>query len=127
MAVTLLLGKHLQFYDAGVFRHQIPTNNLGESMRKAIGRLMAMCFVAVSLAAFAQSGETMKQDDNMKHDDMKQDQMKSDQMKKDDTKSSKKTKTKAKKDMMKKDDMKKDDMKKDDNMKHDDMKKDDKM
>ena len=43
-------------------------------MKNMIGRLMAMCLVAVSLAAFAQSGDNMKQD-SMKHDDMKQDQM----------------------------------------------------
>jgi len=41
-------------------------------MRKTICKLMAMCFLAVSLAAFAQSGDNMKQD-SMKHDDMKQD------------------------------------------------------
>lgn len=43
-------------------------------MKKLICRLMAMCFLAVSLAAFAQSGDNMsqdnmKKDDNMKHDD----------------------------------------------------------
>ena len=41
-------------------------------MRKTICKLMAMWFLTVSLAAFAQSGDTTKQD-NMKHDDsMKQ-------------------------------------------------------
>ncbi len=30
-------------------------------MRKMIGTLMAMCFLAMSLAAFAQSDDTMKQ------------------------------------------------------------------
>jgi pentapeptide MXKDX repeat protein len=49
-------------------------------MRKMICRLMGMCFLAVSLAAFAQSGDTMKQDtiqqgDQMKHDNMKADNM----------------------------------------------------
>ena len=48
-------------------------------MRKMICRLMGMCFLAVSLAAFAQSGDTMKQDtmkqdDQMKHDNMKQEE-----------------------------------------------------
>ena len=54
-------------------------------MKKMIGRLMAMCLVAVSLAAFAQSGDNMKQD-SMKHEDMKQDQMNNEQMKKDEMK-----------------------------------------
>jgi pentapeptide MXKDX repeat protein len=115
--------KGICFPDAAMFRRKIPKNNLGESMRKAIGRLMAMCFLAVSLAAFAQSGDTMKHDENMKHDDMKQDTMKNDQMnkdqmKKDDAKTSKKKMSKTKKDAMKKDDMKKDD-----NMKPDDTEK----
>jgi pentapeptide MXKDX repeat protein len=49
-------------------------------MKRIFGRLMAMCFLAVSLAAFAQSGDTMKQDrmqqgDQMKHDNMKADNM----------------------------------------------------
>ena len=82
-------------------------------MKKMIGKVMAMCLVAVSLAAFAQSGDNMKQD-SMKHDDMKQDQMNNDQMKKDEMKKDRKSKK------TKKDNMKKDDMKKDDNMKHDD-------
>ncbi len=43
-------------------------------MRKVICRLMAMCFLAVSLAALAQSGDTMKQD-TMKQDTMKTDTM----------------------------------------------------
>jgi len=44
-------------------------------MRKMIYRLMGMCFLAVSLAAFAQSGDTMKQGDQMKPDNMKADNM----------------------------------------------------
>jgi len=68
-------------------------------MKKMIGRLMAMCLLAVSLAAFAQSGDNMKQD-SMKHDDMKQDQMNNDQMKKDEMKRNKKSK-KTKKDKSK--------------------------
>ena len=49
-------------------------------MRKMISRLMGMCFLAVSIAALAQSGDTMKQDtmqqgDQMKHDNMKADNM----------------------------------------------------
>jgi len=44
-------------------------------MRKMICRLMGMCFLAVSLAAFAQSGDTMKQGDQMKPDNMKADNM----------------------------------------------------
>ena len=55
-------------------------------MNKMIRRLMAMCLLAVSFAAFAQSGDTMKQDsmkqgDSMKKDDMKKD----DNMKHDDS------------------------------------------
>jgi pentapeptide MXKDX repeat protein len=91
----------------------VNSRNLGGFMKKMIGRLMAMCLVAVSLAAFAQSGDNMKQD-SMKHDDMNQDQMKNDSMKKDEMKKDKKSKK------TKKDKMKKDDMKKDDGMKHDD-------
>ena len=49
-------------------------------MKKTILRLMGMCFLAVSIAALAQSGDTMKQDtmqqgDQMKHDNMKTDTM----------------------------------------------------
>ena len=49
-------------------------------MKKMILRLMGMCFLAVSIAALAQSGDTMKQDtmqqgDQMKHDNMKTDTM----------------------------------------------------
>jgi pentapeptide MXKDX repeat protein len=89
----------------------ISNESVGGLMKKTIGKLMAMCFLTMSLAAFAQSGDTMKQD-TMKHDDMKNDQMKKDEMNKD--KKSKKTK----KDKMKKDEMKKDDsMKKGDGMK----------
>jgi len=41
-------------------------------MKKMISRLMAMGLLAVSFAAFAQSGDNMEQD-SMKHDDgMKQ-------------------------------------------------------
>ncbi len=51
-------------------------------MKKMFCRLMGMCFLAVSLAAFAQSGDTMKQD-TMKHDDqMKHDNMNTDNMSK---------------------------------------------
>ena len=35
-------------------------------MNKMIRSLMAMCLLAVSLSAFAQSGDAMKQDDSMK-------------------------------------------------------------
>ena len=66
-------------------------------MKRIISRLMCMWFVAMSVAAFAQSGDNMKHDD-MKNDQMQNDQMKKDDMKKDDTKKSAKTKkTKAKK------------------------------
>jgi pentapeptide MXKDX repeat protein len=82
-------------------------------MKKMLCRLMAVCCLALSVTAFAQSGDNMKQD-NMK-DDMKQDQMK------DNKKAGKPKKNKNKKDDMKKHD----DMKKDDGMKHDDMKQDD--
>ena len=49
-------------------------------MRKVMCRLMGMCFLAVSLAALAQSGDAMKQDtmqqgDQMKHDNMNADAM----------------------------------------------------
>ncbi len=44
-------------------------------MRKMICRLMGMCFLAVSLAAVAQTGDTMKQGDQMKPDNMKADNM----------------------------------------------------
>jgi pentapeptide MXKDX repeat protein len=55
-------------------------NNQENSMRKAICRLMGMCFLAASLAAVAQSGDAMKQDtmqqgDQMKHDNMSADNM----------------------------------------------------
>jgi pentapeptide MXKDX repeat protein len=47
-------------------------------MRNPICRLLAICSLAVSLAALAQSGDTMKQDtmqqpDQMKHDNMNAD------------------------------------------------------
>jgi len=47
-------------------------------MRKVMCRLVGACFLAVSLAALAQSGDTMKQDtmqqgDQMKHDNMRAD------------------------------------------------------
>ena len=61
-------------------------------MNKMIRGLMAMCFLAVSLTAFAQSGDAMKQDSMKQDDSMTQD----DSMKQGDS------------------------MKKDDNMKHDD-------
>lgn len=49
-------------------------------MKKVMGRLMGMCFLAVSVAALAQSGDAMKQDtmqqgDQMKHDNMNADNM----------------------------------------------------
>lgn len=44
-------------------------------MKKMICRLMGMCFLAVSLAAVAQTGDTMKQGDQMKPDNMKADNM----------------------------------------------------
>lgn len=49
-------------------------------MKKMILRLMGMCFLTVSVAALAQSGDTMKQDtmqqgDQMKHDNMNADTM----------------------------------------------------
>ncbi len=43
-------------------------------MRKMMCRLMGMCFLAVSLAAVAQSGDPMKQD-TMKQGNMKADNM----------------------------------------------------
>jgi pentapeptide MXKDX repeat protein len=79
-------------------RHSIS----GETMKKILGTLGLTCALATSMAAFAQSGDQMKQDAP------KQDSMKNDQMKKE-----KKAKKAAKKDQMKKDDT----------MKHDDMKK----
>jgi pentapeptide MXKDX repeat protein len=106
--VTLSLQAH-PIQAAEMYRRKFHTKNIGGFMKKTISRLMAMCFLTVSLAAFAQSGDAMKQDDTKKDDGMKHDQMKNDEMKKD--KKSKKTK---------KDKMKKDDMNKDDNMKHDD-------
>lgn len=49
-------------------------------MRNVMCRLLAMCFLAVSLAALGQSGDAMKQDtmqqgDQMKHDNMNADNM----------------------------------------------------
>jgi pentapeptide MXKDX repeat protein len=119
---TGLIGIFSRFVTLGADAHliravsfdtatSIPTR--GEFMRKMIGRLMCMCFLAASLTAFAQSGDPMKQD-SMKHDDMQHDQMNDDQMKKDEMKKDKKS-SKTKKDKMKHDDMKKDD-----NRKHDD-------
>jgi pentapeptide MXKDX repeat protein len=80
-------------------------NLLGGFMKKLIAKLMAMCFLAVSLAAFAQTGSDASKDN------MKSDSMKSDSMKKDSTakKSAKTKKTSAKKDSMKKDDSMKSD------------------
>jgi pentapeptide MXKDX repeat protein len=92
-------------------RFQIQTTELKERfMKKLICRLMVLCFLSVSLAAFAQSGG-----DTMKQDNMKQDSMKNDDMAKD-KKASKTKKTKTKKSDMKKADS----MKHDDTMKHDD-------
>ncbi|MGA8622588.1 MAG: pentapeptide MXKDX repeat protein [Candidatus Sulfotelmatobacter sp.] len=63
-------------------------------MNKMIRRLMAMCFLAVSLSAFAQSGDAMKQDSMKQGDSMKQDDSmkQGDSMKKDDMKKDKKSK-----------------------------------
>jgi pentapeptide MXKDX repeat protein len=62
---------------AARLRAQILTN--GGAMRKMISRLMAMCFLAASIAVFAQSDtmkqDTMQQGDQMKHDTMKADNM----------------------------------------------------
>lgn len=49
-------------------------------MKKMFYRLMAMCFLAVSLTAVAQSGDTTKQDTMKQGDQMKQDNMKADNM-----------------------------------------------
>jgi len=63
---------------AEMYRRTFHTKNTGGFMKKTIGRLLAMCFLTVSLAAFAQSGDAInkddtKIDDGMKHDDgMKQ-------------------------------------------------------
>jgi len=116
--VTLSLQAH-PIQAAEMYRRKFHTKNIGGFMKKTISRLMAMCFLTVSLAAFAQSGDAMKQDDTkkddgMKHDQMRNDEMKNDEMKNDEMKKDKKSKK------TKKDKMKKDDMKKDDNMKHDD-------
>jgi pentapeptide MXKDX repeat protein len=96
----------------------------GGSMKRLLGKLMAMGFLAISLAAFGQSDsgsqDQMKKDDAMKQDTMKKDDMAKDGMK-DEMKKDKKAK-KSKKDKMKKDGMKKDEMKQDD-MKQDDTKK----
>lgn len=86
--------------------------NRRKFMNKIIRRLMAMCLLTISFAAFAQSGDAMKQDGMKQDDSMKQ----GDSLKKDDLKKDKKSKKKAKKD----DSMKNDDKKKDDTMKHDD-------
>ena len=51
-------------------------------MRKVMCRLVGMCFLAVSLAALAQSGDTMKQDTMQQGDQMKHDNMKADATKK---------------------------------------------
>jgi pentapeptide MXKDX repeat protein len=80
----------------------------GGDMKKLIARLMAMCFLALSLAAFAQTGSDASKDT------MKQDSTKKDTMKKDSKKSAKVQKTSTKKDSMKKDSMKKDDTMKND-------------
>jgi len=49
-------------------------------MRKMMYSLIGMCFLAVSLSAVAQSGDTMKQDSMKQGDQMKQDTMKPDTM-----------------------------------------------
>jgi pentapeptide MXKDX repeat protein len=87
-------------------------------MNKAICRLMAMCLLSASLAGFAQSSDSMKQDqghpDQTKQDNgmKKDDSMKHDQMK-DSKKAKKAKKTKNSGDSMKKDNS----MKHDDQMK----------
>src|SRR2546426_6730530 len=119
-SVTFLISHESHQRPSLAFRVNITP---GGCMKKLITKFMAMCLLSVSLAAFAQSGDTkqdeMKQDDmkqdQMKHDDMKKDDMKKDEMKKD--KKSKKSK-KAKKDEMKHDEMKHDDMSKDDTKKN---------
>ena len=86
----------------------------GGSMKRLLGKLMVMGFLAISLAAFGQSDsgsqDQMKKDDAMKQDTMKKDDMAKDGMK-DEMKKDKKAK-KSKKDKMKKDGMKKDEMQK---------------
>jgi pentapeptide MXKDX repeat protein len=49
-------------------------------MRKMMCSLIGMCFLAVSLSAVAQSGDTMKQDSMKQGDQMKQDNMNADNM-----------------------------------------------
>lgn len=49
-------------------------------MKRVVCRLMGMCFLAVSLATFAQSGDTMKQDTMQQGDQMKHDTMKTENM-----------------------------------------------
>jgi pentapeptide MXKDX repeat protein len=49
-------------------------------MKKFTCRLMGLCFLAVSLAALAQSGDAMKQDTMQQGDQMKHDNMNSDTM-----------------------------------------------
>ncbi len=51
-------------------------------MTKVMCRLVGTCFLAVSLAALAQSGDTMKQDSMQQGDQMKHDNMKADTTKK---------------------------------------------
>jgi pentapeptide MXKDX repeat protein len=59
-------------------------------METMLYKLIAMCVLALPLAAAAQSTDNMKQDqsqlDQMKHDDMGQDQTKKDDMGKDEMK-----------------------------------------
>jgi|SRR5580704_7159058 pentapeptide MXKDX repeat protein len=81
---------------------------LGESMKKLIARLMVMCFLTVSLAAFAQTSS-----------DASKDAMKSDTTKTASTTKGTKKSAKVKNSSMKKDSTKKDSMKKDDSMKND--------
>ena len=60
-------------------------------MKSTICKLMAMCFLATSLVAFAQSSSG-SQDEMKKDDAMKQDSMKKDDMSKEEMKKGKKTK-----------------------------------
>jgi pentapeptide MXKDX repeat protein len=112
-AVTSMVTVHLMGA-ATVCAATSISHKKGGSMKKLLGKLMAMGFLAISLAAFGQSDsgnqDQMKKDDAMKQDTMKKDDMSKDGMK-DDMKKDKKAK-KSKKDKMKKDDMKKDEMQK---------------
>jgi pentapeptide MXKDX repeat protein len=86
-------------------------------MRNTMCRLLFLGFLAASLAAFAQNGDTTKQD-NMKPDQTSNGQTNS-QMSKNGGKTNKKS-TKSKNGAMQKDgSMQKDNGMKNDNMKHD--------